>query len=200
MKSNKGFTLIELIVVMAIFLFVTGAAIGIFFSIISSQKKIFSEQQIINQISYVQEYMSKALRAAKTDADGVCIPSGYIYLLTHNDGSKYQGIKFINASNGACQEFYFNAGVLYEKKGAGTEVPITSASLQFDLENPIRFSVSGKDGSVFGQGCSSEPNSCGAISADGSQPKVTILINVKIAGENRVRTIQTTVSRRTLNI
>ena len=62
MNNNKGFTLIELIVVMTVFLLVIGAAMGIFISIVQNQKKILSEQELLNQISYVEEYMSKALR------------------------------------------------------------------------------------------------------------------------------------------
>ena len=117
MTCRKGFTLIELIVVMAVFLFVIGAAITIFISIFQQQKRILSEQEFLNQISYSEEYMSKALRAAETVTDSTCVPAGYSYLLTHyNSGSGfYEGIRFFNQSNTAdsgapdpiCQEFYW---------------------------------------------------------------------------------------------
>ena len=38
-KIKRGFTIIELIIVMAVFLFVIGAAIGIFISIVKNQKR-----------------------------------------------------------------------------------------------------------------------------------------------------------------
>ena len=66
-KKSAGFTIIELIVVMAVFLFVIGAAISVFISIIQHQKRVLAEQQILNQISYVEEYMSKSLRTANTE-------------------------------------------------------------------------------------------------------------------------------------
>ena len=37
MKSSKGFTIIELVVVMAVFLFIIGAAISIFLSVIIAE-------------------------------------------------------------------------------------------------------------------------------------------------------------------
>ena len=107
MSQNRGFTLIELIVVIAVFVFIIGAAIGIFLSVVQNQKKILAEQQFMNQISYAEEYMSKALRMAAVDIDGSCLIDphgsnqsnpGYIYLLTRYDTSKglFKGIKFKN--------------------------------------------------------------------------------------------------------
>ena len=115
MKLSKGFTLIELIVVMAVFLFVIGAAMGIFISIIQNQKKVLSEQQLLNQISYAEEYMSKAMRMAKVEENENCLIDsqgtdypGYIYLLTRYDinSQLYRGIKFINQNSSICQEFF----------------------------------------------------------------------------------------------
>lgn len=217
-KSGAGFTLIELIVVMAVFLFIIGAAISIFISIFHQQKRILVEQEILNQISYVEEHMSKALRTAKvasTDSDKDCLGEdnlGYIYLLTHPDQT-YRGIKFLNqldpdsSNNPICQEFFVDVAsstdprlVLWEKKGTGAPVAITSANLQVDPENPIRFSINGSDDSPV-----SCPDPCGALNEDLIQPRVTILLNVKITGGNQndlgyLRTIQTTVSQRNLNV
>ena len=130
--DKKGFTLIELIVVMAVFLLVIGGAIGIFISIIEHQRIILAEEELLNQTSYVQEYMSKALRMATKDQSGDCLVDnsalspdpqkiypGYSYLLTRpvtdsNGVTFYTGIKFLNQSNTdnlqrpACQEFYLD--------------------------------------------------------------------------------------------
>jgi prepilin-type N-terminal cleavage/methylation domain-containing protein len=206
MKLYKGFTLIELIVVIAVFLFIIGAAMGIFLSIVTSQKKVLAEQQFLNQISYVEEYMSKALRMAVADTSGTCSANtGYIYLLTHWEDlpQSWEGIEFLN-SDGTCQEFYLGSCdpnnptslVLCEKKDSASPVALTPASLQFDSTNPIRFAVNGDAG-----GCLGLPP-CGASNIDASQPRVTILMKVKIAGDSEEpnRTIQTTVSQRNLNI
>ncbi|MGA2418048.1 MAG: type II secretion system protein [Candidatus Staskawiczbacteria bacterium] len=215
MKYSKGFTLIELIVVMAVFLFVIGAAISIFISIVQNQKRVLSEQELLNQISYVEEYMSKALRMATKDTSGSCLGSdnlGYIYLLTRYDftSSTFKGIKFLNQSdldfsgNPTCQEFFLDTdNILKEEKNndATTVTPLTSANLQLDPTNPIRFSVNGSNGSTFTSPSCMSTSQCGASENDSVQPKITILLNVKISGDsqNPERTIQTTVSQRNLN-
>ena len=216
---KKGFTIIELIVVMAVFLFIIGAAIGIFISIIQHQKKVLSETQLLNQIGYLEEYMSKALRMAAadntiTDPSGTCIPKGHIYLLTRVNAGIYRGIKFINQSDSnACQEFFLagagttaNPYILKELKNSTNEssaVELTSSSTQINF---VRFSVNGLDGSVAGQGCTGGPGQCGASNKDAAQPRVTVLLNIKITGDSQddprgtPRTIQTTVSQRNLNV
>lgn len=260
LKNNqKAFTLIELIVVMAIFLFIIGATLGIFISIIQQQKKVLAEQQFLNQISYIEEYMSKALRMATVDATGECLGydnRGYIYLLTRYNGSLgsdglFRGIKFLSQSdNNACQEFFLDGDgtlnnpfalkelktypPLYPPVLDDKAVALTSTDLQFYSESPVKFSINGSDGSalvpVFDQGiwvsCTGT-DVCGASNLDYIQPKVSILLNVIIPGDNQgiktacksdmkcpvnqacdlsnnlcapIRTIQTTVSQRNLNV
>jgi prepilin-type N-terminal cleavage/methylation domain-containing protein len=236
--KERGFTLIELVVVTAVFLFVVGAAIGVLISIVQSQRIVLSEQQLSNQISYVKEYMSKAIRMAKTETNENCLRDqtgadtdypGYIYLLTRysTNLARFKGIKFINQSDGnACQEFFLDDTdpanpVLKELKNSVNDsdaVAITSADLKI---NSVKFSINGSDGSA------SIPNSnsctissqCGASDQDTVQPRVTILLDVKTAINNQMsnlmnwfnvittggmqpsdRTIQTTDSRRNLNV
>jgi prepilin-type N-terminal cleavage/methylation domain-containing protein len=191
--KNKGFTLIELIVVMAVFLFVIGITITIFISIVLHQKAVLAEQEFLSQISYVQEYMSKALRMASVATDDSCIPKGYSYLLT-------KGIKFINQSDidletgeALCQEFFLDAGgILKEKRGSEPAVALVSKNLKI---NYIKFVINGSDGSC------SDSNLCGAKNTDNIQPRVTMLLSVKIPGDNQdvERIIQTTISQRNLN-
>mgnify|MGYP001589286040 CR=1 FL=1 len=199
--KSKGFTLIELIVVMTVFLLVIGTAIGIFISIIQHQKRILSEQELLNQTSYVVEYMSKALRMAKTAVDDNCISSGYIYLLTQPKSGFYTSIKFLNQSdtnalgNPVCQEFYLDDTALKEKKDwiplGG--IPLTSEKLHI---NSIKFGING------GNGCyGAFPCVNGASENDNppQQPRVTIILDIQAeAGQPAIK-IQTTVSQRNLN-
>ena len=238
-KNSDGFTIMEIVVVLAIFLFIIGAAMGIFLSVIENQRRVLSEDQFLNQISYVEEYMSKALRMAKTETTENCLTDesgtdhpGYIYLLTHSSYDSvagktiYKGIKFINESdNNACQEFYLDTSarpyVLMEQKKGGSAIALTSSSMNINF---VKFAINGKTdcgGTV----------PCGASNQDPFQPRVTILLNVGIAGDSQsmnvlcsadnhcsagymcnmpadattgtcmsTRTIQTTVSRRYLNV
>jgi prepilin-type N-terminal cleavage/methylation domain-containing protein len=210
-KSGKpltGFTLIELIVSMAVFLIVIGVSITIFISIIQNQRKVLAEQELLNQISYVEEYMSKALRMAKRDEDGSCLGSdkdGYVYLLTRPDAESgfYRGIKFINQSdNDSCQEFFLenlvsedvNTPLVLKELKDSDAVPLTSEKLQI---NSMRFGINGGDG-CYGAGCLD-----GAFYDETNpiQPRVTILLstNVLTTDKEPVKIIQTTVSQRNLN-
>jgi len=193
--NSRGFTLIELIVVMAVFLFIIGGAVGIFLSVLQNQKRILAEQQILNQISYAEEYMSKALRMAREETNGNCHEPGYIYSLTRPDRESgfYRGIKFINQSdNDACQEFFLDEdGVLKELKNSTDDsnaVALTSSDFEI---TSVRFGINGLDG------CYGTEELCppGASSEDSAQPRVTILLNI---GTPTI-SIQTTVSQRNLN-
>lgn len=203
-KKENAFTIIEMVVVMTIFLFIIGAAVGIFISVIQTQKKVLAEQQLINQISYAEEHMSKALRMAAKDDSGAClgfIYTGYSYLLTKAliscESSDpqcgfYRGIKFINGSGldgDNCYEFYLDSGVLYESiKTGASPVALTSSNITI---NYIKFGIDGQPG-ING-------NPIGDQGADYIQPKITILMSVSVAGQ-AAKIIQTTISQRNLNV
>jgi len=244
LRRVEGFTLIEVIVVMGVFLFIVGAAIGIFISVVQNQKKVLAEQQLISQVSYIEEYMSKALRMAAADESGLCLEKGgttaepikYIYSLTRFDGDTqlYSGIRFLNQSSAQCQEFFLDKAELYpvlkELKGDttgvvntddGSAIDITSSGVQID---EVRFSINGSSGGNFTSDSCNPTGQCGATSADPVQPRVTILLNILIPNTNgaacdintpcnsgqkchlatskcaSVKTIQTTVSQRNLNV
>ena|SRR3989344_9093087 len=205
MQKSKGFTLVELIVVMAVLLFVVGTAVGIFISVVQHQGIILYEQELLNQASFVLERMSKALRVAKKesspatcliDSFGVSYP-GYNYLLTRYISGVYTGIKFINQSDdNACQEFYLDNTdpdnpVLREIKDNGVEVAITSDKLMI---NSIRFGINGK--TDFGAG-----DTPAAPGDNDIQPRITIYLDIQTKGVNNqsVKKIQTTISQRDLN-
>ena len=218
MKSN-GFTLIEMIVVMAVFMLIIGAVITIFISIVVEQRKILSEQELINQTSYVIEYMSKALRMAEIDGSGECFAEGgekyggWIYMLTRPDPytSFYRGIVLKNASNNSvCQEFFLDEVpnpepdarpflILKELRSSNGirdtnedhAVALTSTRLEI---TSIKFSINGGSGKVGG--------TYYASGNDNAQPRITILLEAKISGDldQPTRKIQTTVSQRNLNI
>ena len=200
--GKTGFTLVELIVVIAVLLFVVGTAVGIFISIAQHQRIILSEQELLNQASFVLERMSKALRVAGKDLTGECLGfRGYNYLLTRPDlsTSTYMGIKFINQSdNNACQEFYLENSVLKEIKNNNPWVALTSDKFMI---NSIRFGINGGNG-CYGVNCVDSSKE-----SDGIQPRITIYLDVqtKIKGDDGqpiqpAKKIQTTISQRDLNV
>jgi len=184
---KSGFTIIELIVGMVLFTLVVGAAVSIFLSIVKYQRQILAEENLLSQISYAQERISKALRMAKEDE------TGYIYHLTRPVSGFYTGIKFINQSNNdATQEFFLENGVLKEIINDSTPVPLTPESMDI---TKLRFGINGADGCAGIEIC---PD--GATGQD-KQPRVTLLFSVKVAGseDQTAKTIQTTISQRNIN-
>ncbi len=198
-SRNNGFTLIELIVVMAVFLLIIGTALSIFISIVFNQKRILAKQELLNQTGYVIEYMTKGLRMAGKDLAGDCIIDdqggiGYVYQLKNFSNGVWKSIKFINQSdNNACQEFFLDGTVLKEiSKNGADPVQVTGANLKI---NSLSFSINGH--APGDQSCEFAPSeSCGT-----GQPRVTISLDIKVQGdENQPSTkVQTTVSQRDLN-
>lgn len=217
--KNKGFTLIELVVSMAIFLLLITVGIVIFLSIVQNQKSVLYQQKVLNQVSYVLERMSKALRMAKLDTSGCLVGSegtGYIYLLTRYNLTTglHGGVRFINESdNSTCTEFFLDDSdpdhlILKELKiyppsytvDYSMAVPITSEDIDI---NYMKFAVNGVIGSTGGSHGVRGATSSGAV-----QPKLTILMNIQMKGlgiteggvlKEPELVIQTTVSQRNLN-
>jgi len=179
---------VELIVVLAVFIVVIGSAVSIFISIVQHQKMIIRQQEFLNQISYVTEYMSRTIRMSVEDTTGNCIGPGYLYLLTHPDGTGfYEGIKFI-ANNGTCQEFFLDAeGVLKESKDGAPAQIILSDKFQV---NYVRFIIDGNK------------NVDSSVMVNSVQSRITMLFNIdtQITGDQQTKVFQTTVSKRNLNI
>lgn len=62
LKSNKGFTLIELIVAMAIFVVVISLTMGIFVKAIEGQRKVKAIQNVQENARFVLERMAREIR------------------------------------------------------------------------------------------------------------------------------------------
>ena len=175
-KNNKGFTLVEMLVTVTIFSIVISMSAGLFVSAIWLQKKGLDYQRILDQTSYVMEYMSRSLRMAKEDTSGGCIAADTNYKITYLG----KGIKFLNANNGECWEFYLENGQLKIDKHNG-EDPYDLTSIDLTVED---FNVS--------------------VSSSSGQPKITFYLDIKGAkahfySASQIK-IQTTVSQRNLDL
>lgn len=169
--KNRAYTLIEIMVGVAIFSLIIAASSGIFISVLKSQRRILAEQELLGQTSYVLEYMSRAMRMAKKDLNGDCISAKLNYEKTSS------GIKFKNYKDN-CQEFYLEGGQLKENRG-GVISELTSASLKV-----ISFNIGPNDS--WDQ-------------EDSEQPKVTFFLEIE-GKENTKTKIQTTISQRNLDV
>ena len=183
--KNKGVTLIEMLVAVTMFAIAVGAISGIFISGIRTQRRVLATQELLDQTSYVLEYMGRALRMAKKDLTGACITTA---------GNNYEliadVIQFIDYS-GKCTKFYLDnsSGQTTIKKAVWNDVlsfweawDLTSSALQV---NSLRFNLSGESQS------------------DNLQPIVTIFLDISgretgLGGRPKIQT-QTSVSQRDLD-
>jgi prepilin-type N-terminal cleavage/methylation domain-containing protein len=179
LKKNKGFTLVEMLVAVAVFTSVITAAFGIFVSSLQAQRKSLASQELLDQTSYVLEYMSRAIRMARKDLAGECI----FPKLNYEETRGGQGLKFKNYQD-ICQEFFWDSdtGRLKEVKG-GQENFLTSDSLQV-----LAWNVE-----LVGQSQN-----------DDLQPRVTIFLDIKGEAEKPelqpAIKIQTSISQRNLDV
>ncbi len=174
-KKTKGFTLIEIMIAIALFSTVITAFLGLFTSAFSSQKRSLNISYLLNNASYATEYLSRAIRMAEKDTDGECLSSPDLnYESTHGG----EGIKFLNY-NGICEEFYLDGTSIKVKKSGNPEY-LTPLNLEIKRLN---FEISGES------------------QYDLSQPRVSFTITFKTkGGDPQTINIQSTVSQRQLDI
>lgn len=195
-EGGAGFSLIELIVVLAILLIIIGVTVDIFISMVWHQKRILEEQELLNQTSYVMEYMSKQLRTAVKATNISCLSTtGYVYELTQcppDPSQPCNGVKFINSlDNNYCTEFFLDTTTdpanptLKETKSIFPSQSLLSNKFKI---NYSRFILDGNKNLQF------------TSDTDSVQPRITILLDVqtRTAGNQQKKIIQTTVSQRNL--
>lgn len=176
--GDKAFTLIEMLVAITIFALVMGSVIGIFVSAIQSQSKALISQKLLDDTSYIIEYMSRSIRMAQKD-DGTCGMDTFNY----SNSRGLNSIKFRNMY-GDCQEFYLggidNKQLIENRTGTVIidNLPLSSNNLEI---KSLQFIIAGNI-----------PN---------QQPKVTIslIIKPKTTAKPEIN-IQTTISQRNLNM
>ncbi|XOB40315.1 MAG: PilW family protein [Candidatus Nealsonbacteria bacterium] len=200
-SSDRGYTLIEILVAAGIFFVVLAGPTGLLISSLRSQTRILGLREIIDNSSHVLEYMSRALRMAKKELNCdikydpttcFCLKSnGYGFNYEKTDsrilaGTVYSGpgIKFNNYQEPpVCQEFFWdmNDNRFKESKNGSVPIPLTSDDLEITL---LEFES-------FGEG-----------QADDSQPRVTVFFDITKKGalDFPHTRIQTTISQRNLDV
>ena len=188
MDNKKAFTLIEIVVSVTIFVLMVTAASGLFVSGLKAQRQSLASQQLLDQTSYVLEYMSRALRMAKKEL----FNHAYSCLTTHGNNyenpagntSKIRFIKFnYEANQDFCHEFSLQNGILQEYKknletGEESTQPLISADLTI---KSLYFNLAGH------------------TQQDDLQPKITTFLDIEGQEQSGIK-IQTTISQRNPDI
>ena len=110
-KKNKAFTLIELIVSVGIFILVVASSSGLFVSSLRLQRKSIANQQLLDQTSYLVEYMSRAIRMARKDLTGNCTGTARL-----NYSFSGQCLNFLNYKD-QCQKFCLTGSRISDENG-----------------------------------------------------------------------------------
>lgn len=184
--NKKGYTLIEILVAISIFFIVIAAPTGLFVGSLKGQQKALSTQELLDNVSYNLEYISRAIRMAKKDLAGDCIEEGSNY---ENPGYNISKIRFLNY-RGHCQEFLLyndRLGIKIstdeDEENLGEFLPLTSDDLEIES---VKFQLSGqKQGDIF-------------------QPQATIFLKIRGKGlspelQPEIK-IQTTITQRNLDV
>jgi prepilin-type N-terminal cleavage/methylation domain-containing protein len=114
-KKKAGFTLVEMLVSLAIFSIIVSAFLGIFTSFIKSQRRILAEKQLVDQTSYFIERFSRITMMAQKDVSGTCIAANRNYGTTTISGIMY--FAFLDA-NSKCHMFFLESGTIKEQESA----------------------------------------------------------------------------------
>ena len=181
--EEKGFTIPELLVALFMFSLITGGATNLLLSGIAAQRSSLAMQELLDQSSFVIEYMTRSLRQAQKDLGPTCLAArGLNYELTQGG----EGVMFINGG-GQCQEFRLTTARIEEVFWAGGE--ITSQAF-LTSDNPAVTSLTFL---LQGEG-----------QDDDLQPRVTFAFELEGQGakpESRPKLqLQTTISQRKVDV
>ncbi|MFA5086189.1 MAG: type II secretion system protein [Candidatus Paceibacterota bacterium] len=186
-QKLKSFTLVETVISIALFGFISVILVNIFVSSIRTQTRILQNQELMEQSSYSLEYMTRLLRMAKKDEDGSCTGT-----TDANYGIDTNSITFLAydtlAAEYRCRRFLKDGDVAKEMRSTdatsgnlGTAQAITSSKIKV---SGLTFGVTGN------------------VVPDTVQPKVTVMINIKSGDAVGAPEIflQSSVSQRDLDI
>jgi prepilin-type N-terminal cleavage/methylation domain-containing protein len=134
-NSNKGFTLVEMIVAVGLFVVVMFIATGALLSVVNLNKKAQAQQSAINNLNNVMENIARSIRTGSTYHCGTSgtitvaqdCSSGDSYLAYESDGTDGPADPLNDADQ---RIFRLNSGVIEKSKDSGgTWMPITDDNI-----------------------------------------------------------------------
>ncbi|HOI59979.1 MAG TPA: type II secretion system protein [Candidatus Pacearchaeota archaeon] len=186
--KNRGFTLIEAVVSLAIFIAISSALAEIIVISIQNQIKITSVQSMFNQAIFSLDKMEKELRMAKKDAAGSCVGTkdknysvsgnSIIFLYNDQETKTYKCKKFVLEA-GKIKEYVSSNATAASFPAIGVDMTTSSInvdSLKFNVHNDVV--------------------------GDSNQPKVVIAMTVSpknVQNQTPIK-LQTTISQRRLDL
>lgn len=181
-ELQRGFTLVETIAAMGIFLVLMTILLGVFMNALSLERRALATQAALENARYTFEIMARAIRQANPQPpapiDTVFFCSsepGTCLVFIHQNAAKGTMLYRFNSVTKKIEEWSTSTGNVW--------VPITNSDV---VVEQLNFYVSGNGPGNNGQ-------------SDLQQPRVTIYARVSsVKNPSVVATIQTTVSVRSL--
>lgn len=190
--SDASFTLIEMLVAATIFVSVVTVISTIFISGLRAQRQSLAYRELLDQTSYLLEYMSRSLRMAMKDDIAIrgfplknCLNGNKVNYEFEGDCLKFRNYK------NECQEFCLKdigggrkkiVEIIYD--GTTVEVDLTSPDLNvksFEVKDPR------------------SPSSWKQPPEDYFQPLVEILLEIEGREQSKIQ-IKTSISQRNLDV
>lgn len=107
---QRGFTIPELLVSLMAFSLVVGGASNLLLTGISAQRNSLATQELLDQTSYMAEYMTRVLRQAQKDLGPTCLSAGGLNYEVSSNGVDWfadgtgNRVRFLS-NNGQCHQF-----------------------------------------------------------------------------------------------
>ncbi|MFM2340136.1 MAG: hypothetical protein RLZZ360_772 [Candidatus Parcubacteria bacterium] len=194
---SEGFTLVEMLVSLALFTIVATMSVGTLIVLIGSNTRVVGEQTSLTTLSFALDSMTREIR---TGSEYYCdtvvqVGSAAVYnsatavrnCLTGDVGFSFReaGDSITGGVGAKRIAYYFSNNMIWRKVGANTPQPIITNDV---VVTNARFVVSGA-------------NPLGT-SANITQPTVTILIEAQASttGSTKNFTLQSTVTQRSLDL
>jgi Tfp pilus assembly protein PilW len=190
LHTKKGFTLVELMVSLSIFIVIMTVVMGAILSVLNLNTISQSRKTAMDNLNFSLETMTRSIRFGTT-YDCASVPP---LSSPHDCSTGGNSLTFV-ASDGTQVKYALSNGIITESVNNGTALPLTSGEVT--VQN-LTFWVLGSAAFVQGTGSCSSPNNC-------QQPRVIIDVSGIAGGANKPATqasfqIQTTVSQRKLDI
>ena len=194
-RIKNGYTLVEILVGIAIFALLVAGPTGLFISSLRSQNRILGLREVVDSSSYVLEYMSRALRMAQKDSTptGECIPMGTNYEIPTGQPKRINFLSYSHKDEKyICRQFFWDSevDVLQLREKQSTDGKLANFGPSLNLTSPD-LEVTFAEFIILGE----EQN-------DNLQPRVTILLEMTkeaVSGFPKIK-VQTTVSQRNLDV